>query len=1779
MFTGQNRIIHVCTSGIISLGAAMSTLAQCAGSTATCDAVCDGTDWCILNGGQEFDLGATLIAHPSGRLNFGSLSLEDDSIVFAAATRQDTVFGRLTATHAWELLTDAGWCSDELRLPSNPHGAIGILLDAAVLVRHPKSHLPGREGDFMGVAGVSVGTSAFAEADYHRHASHFQVEAGEIKHWFGGIAYDPYYSQAMASEWNGLRTHAGSESRTSFDFAYDPRTLRGLCVNMFGAKVPGPVHIASQLVASRYDYNDATHSFRRWDNGWRNGILSEAPGWWINNTYPHWDSADEFRASFVLDHDIDVSQQLQGSPRVTLIPYTDQSVYFITFLQRSEGASDTSPSFLHAALYSEDLDGDNPQWLWWDGAAWVSQGSYDFANLAATPVDANHQISGSVTHVSRNGDEAVIVYHDDTCASGAEHCLKEVIYSHSDLTPSMTVPAEIGDVAERTGTDPFVLKNRSDTLWLVYTDSNGAIVYKTKSPSANAGSWSSPTSILSLRTEFPNAIPLGIEFLPASTQPVLFFAANTGPDSQYNLFSASPSLLSTPDETCLPSATAPDGGLLDSNEISAYELFRTFGAAYAGFMDVDAVGRLYYSSMLNGVQVYTPEFGPWETWRLSTGLWAYPLGVAVSDVFDVAVFSKGPFDTTLARDHGIVAEGGIEVWSLACSGELLVTCEDCSGFSPLNGACEQDLDLLTPGLGAAGDVAIDDSLGYVYASSPAESRIEVYRLPDFTHINSIEIGAHGGTERPMPYGIDLDASGALYVVDPVNHQLQKLVLNSQDELVYDETLGSWVVGGQGKQPAQFRVPLGVSADDAYGRLYVTDSWNNRVQVLSLNDGGFLYEWSAWDLGDEQGEFLFPQTVLADERGSVFVTDAGDGVRLHDFQINDTPPTLSVDVPQSCAVLVGEGNIVSGTSSDDWANVRTLSMTLSREDGTVECTGTVLDFVGGAFAFACDVVDDGSADQRGILHVTATDHIGQSTNVFRSVKLFGPGEPIDDPDEDGIHSLCDNCPLDANSSQADCDIDGFGDACRISGGFDTDCDFDLVPDSCQMSATPLQVDINLNGVFDACETRVYVDTDIMQSGSGLAWGSGYNRLEDALAHASELNGNVKEIWIAEGTYSGDEGSGFGFRLPDGTSLYGGFRGDEGSLAERFIGVYETILTAPAGKVILGLDQEGAGSGTVIDGIVFSNGIAIEGAAIGLGGGSSPTIRNCAFRNNMVDTHGGGAVSISGGAPVFENCVFGGNAAAGDLLGGGAVLMFGGNPSFRNCLFSGGSSENGAGGAIQVYGGAVSLENCTFANNTSGTGAGGGISIMSSFASVSIVNSILRDNGGTFFDDQISNTGGGSLSVSYSNVQGWPTPGSNGNIDADPLFVDPDGFDDVFGTEDDDYHLMSQSPSIDAGDNTLVMTELDLDGIPRKLNDLLTLDNADGHPPLVDMGAYEVQSYCVYDRTCYDLSIAQAQLHGVDPSDVLDVCNYHYCHDGICRECWRRHGNTCPSYQGFVQTDDILCATGASGGFGNYGACPNADVIRSESGVGLKGPSGVPLGTDDILALVDAFGGLNPFGCPADKVPDGVPICDDGVPPDGEELPLADGCGPSGAGMSAMATMVGEGESFDPSRPSRVHRPGKTSFGRGSTFGLRTQVVSGPSAASGGGDYFEVDVYVAGASGIAGYEAGIEAEAIGGGSIVLDSLFIDRSRPDFLFFGIENHVATDMNRGRIGGVAVLAEVSATTENPGYIGTFRFRVDEEPVTSITYEFITEFTGLWNLDITEIRVTANATAQQAVP
>ena len=112
---------------------------------------------------------------------------------------------------------------------------------------------------------------------------------------------------------------------------------------------------------------------------------------------------------------------------------------------------------------------------------------------------------------------------------------------------------------------------------------------------------------------------------------------------------------------------------------------------------------------------------------------------------------------------------------------------------------------------------------------------------------------------------------------------------------------------------------------------------------------------------------------------------------------------------------------------------------------------------------------------------------------------------------------------------------------------------------------------------------------------------------------------------------------------------------------------------------------------------------------------------------------------------------------------------------------------------------------------------------------ITNSILWGNNAPTAPE-IHIASESSPAFTYCAIRGaglWP---GDGNINADPLFVDVAG---------GDLRLGRGSPCIDAGNNAAVPTGVttDLNGWSRFIDDPCTTDTGSGTAPIVDMGAYE------------------------------------------------------------------------------------------------------------------------------------------------------------------------------------------------------------------------------------------------------------------------------------------------------------------------------------------------------
>ncbi len=212
------------------------------------------------------------------------------------------------------------------------------------------------------------------------------------------------------------------------------------------------------------------------------------------------------------------------------------------------------------------------------------------------------------------------------------------------------------------------------------------------------------------------------------------------------------------------------------------------------------------------------------------------------------------------------------------------------------------------------------------------------------------------------------------------------------------------------------------------------------------------------------------------------------------------------------------------------------------------------------------------------------------------------------------------------------------------------------------------------------------------------------------------------------------------------------------------------------------HSGEGRVSVVNGFTITN-----GSSDGDGGGiacsnSSPTITNCIIIGNSKSHSGGngGGIYCWNSSPQIINNVIMENSVPGGAGYGGGIACSYSSPIISNNIIIGNSANSG--GAIWCSYSFSVITNNTIAGNSSGI-------YCDSYAAPIMINTILGQDNPILLNQA-------TIYVTYSNVQGgWS---GEGNIDADPLFVDPDK---------DDYHLQAGSPCIDAGDP---VSQLDPDG---------------------------------------------------------------------------------------------------------------------------------------------------------------------------------------------------------------------------------------------------------------------------------------------------------------------------------------------------------------------------------
>jgi hypothetical protein len=268
----------------------------------------------------------------------------------------------------------------------------------------------------------------------------------------------------------------------------------------------------------------------------------------------------------------------------------------------------------------------------------------------------------------------------------------------------------------------------------------------------------------------------------------------------------------------------------------------------------------------------------------------------------------------------------------------------------------------------------------------------------------------------------------------------------------------------------------------------------------------------------------------------------------------------------------------------------------------------------------------------------------------------------------------------------------------------------------------------------------------------------------------------------------------------------------------------------------------GPSAVIEGNQITENVVGDGCAGGGGGGiavtstgSTQITGNTISGNSVVPGEGGGIYLFGVTTPIVENNVITNNSAMfSGGQGGGIYLVPDASTELtenvqiiQNLIF-GNTADDGGGVYVGTGNGNVIFTSNTIADNNGSYGGSGAYLEIYSAGIQSYNNLIIGAPGEsalyascegapvTLFNNDLFAPGANGIQTFNCDVIG--NLGTNGNVSADPLFLD--------GTSN--FHLQYGSPAVGVGDSSAPnLPSTDLDGNPRLVN---------GN---IDMGVYELQ----------------------------------------------------------------------------------------------------------------------------------------------------------------------------------------------------------------------------------------------------------------------------------------------------------------------------------------------------
>jgi DNA-binding beta-propeller fold protein YncE len=200
----------------------------------------------------------------------------------------------------------------------------------------------------------------------------------------------------------------------------------------------------------------------------------------------------------------------------------------------------------------------------------------------------------------------------------------------------------------------------------------------------------------------------------------------------------------------------------------------------------------------------------------------------------LAIDDRGPGPSAIY----VTDYGASRIWKLSASGRLARVFTTGAPGTPLSHPQGIAVDRRTGAVYVA-----DQGNGYVQEFSSDGAFLALWPLPVI------------GGESAYPYGLSLDSRGNMYVSDELNDHIVKLSRSGHVVAVW---------GRRGSGLNELRAPGGIAVDLRTGEVYIADTGNHRLDILSATGRTMA-------VVRMSGR---PEDVTIDTHSHVLVTDAG-----------------------------------------------------------------------------------------------------------------------------------------------------------------------------------------------------------------------------------------------------------------------------------------------------------------------------------------------------------------------------------------------------------------------------------------------------------------------------------------------------------------------------------------------------------------------------------------------------------------------------------------------------------------------------------------------------------------------------------------------------------------------------------------------------------------------------------------------------------------------------------------------------------------------------------------